>query len=210
MACPLGTQLVAAVTTVCIISALFNAGSAPFDAFFPSLIKDVAGLDEGGIGKAKAALATLSLLVSATLSARTQKRFGAVATCVAGLSASAIGLAALSAVVAYSEAAALSKSLTITLFWLAAAVYQLGVPLFGPTIPTMLLQCVPRQRRGAVMGLDSSLNTVARIVSAPLLGALYGVAGPAVCFGTASAVLFASAATTVIRRVYVMRGLYQK
>ena len=210
VACPLGNQLVAAVATVCVISALFNAGSAPFDAFFPSLVKDVAGLDEGGIGKAKAALATLSLFVSATLSARTQKRFGAVVTCVAGLSFSALGLAALSAVVAYSEAAALSKSLTITLFWAAAAIYQLGVPLFGPTIPTMLLQCVPRQRRGAVMGLDSSLNTVARIVSAPLLGALYGVAGPAVCFGTASAVLFASAATTVIRRFYVMRGLYQK
>ena len=207
IACPLGSQLVAAVATVCVVSALFNFGSAPFDAFFPSLVKDRVGLNEMGIGRAKAALATLSLLISATVSARMQKKLGSVVTCVLGLCASACGLAGLAAVVAYGPA--FSASTQILLLWLAAAIYQVGVPLFGPTIPTMLLQCVPRQRRGAIMGLDSSINTVARIVSAPLLGALYGAAGPSVCFGTAAAVLFASAATAVVRRVFVMRDLYR-
>ena len=36
-ACPLGTQLVTAVATVCVVSALFNCAAGPFDAFFPSL-----------------------------------------------------------------------------------------------------------------------------------------------------------------------------
>ena len=94
----------------------------------------------------------------------------------------------------------------IMLFWLAAALYQVGVPLYGPTIPTMLLQCVPRERRGAIMGLDGSINTIARILSSPLLGALYAVGGARACFGTASGALFLSAAITIFRRLVVLRG----
>ena len=184
IACPLGSQLVAAVATVCVVSALFNFGSAPFDAFFPSLVKDRVGLNEMGIGRAKAASDPIPPHLGNRLGAHAEE-LGSVVTCVLGLCASACGLAGLAAVVAYGPA--FSASTQILLLWLAAAIYQVGVPLFGPTIPTMLLQCVPRQRRGAIMGLDSSINTVARIVSAPLLGALYGAAGPSVCFGTAAA-----------------------
>ena len=35
------------------------------------------------------------------------------------------------------------------------------------------LQCVPPYRRGAIMGLDSAVNTVARILAPVLLGTLY-------------------------------------
>ena len=124
-------------------------------------------LDEGGIGKAKALLSTLSLLISATVAAPIQRRIGAVATCVLGLSASATGLAGLAIATTTSSLAPVTQ---LGMFWVAAAVYQVGVPLYGPTVPTMLLQCVPKQRRGAIMGLDGSINTVARIISAPLLG----------------------------------------
>ena len=71
----------------------------------------------------------------------------------------------------------------------------------------MLLQCVPPYRRGAIMGLDSSINTVARIVAMPLLGSLYKSSGPGVCFGVSSLFLVASAFVTVLRRVVVLRGL---
>jgi hypothetical protein len=43
---------------VCVISALFSCGSAPFDAFFPSLIKSLAGMNEIGIGQSNDQLAT--------------------------------------------------------------------------------------------------------------------------------------------------------
>ena len=208
IACPLGSQLVTAVATVCVISGLFNFGSAPFDSFFPSLLKALAGLDEGGIGKAKAALASLSLLVSATLSAPLQRKIGAVATCILGLVCSAVGLAGVAAAASVSGGALVPGS-RLALFWAGAAVFQIGVPLYGPTVPTMLLQCVPRHKRGAVMGLDGSINTIARIVSAPLLGAVWHIRGPGSCFAAASGVLLLSALTTALRRFWVLRGMYK-
>jgi len=90
-------------------------------------------------------------------------------------------------------------------FWAGAALYQLGTPLYAPTVPTMLLQCVPRHRRGAVMGLDEAINTVARVISGPLLGHLYKVFGPSVCFGTASAATGLAAIVTMLRRLMVLR-----
>ena len=82
------------------------------------------------------------------------------------------------------------------------------MPLYGPTVPTMLLQCVPRHRRGAIMGLDGTINTVARIISAPLLGALYAAGGAGMCFAAASAAVALSAVVTTLRRMLVMRELY--
>ena len=216
LACPLGQQLVTAVATVCVISALFNFGSAPFDAFFPSLVERLVGLDAGGIGKAKALLASLSLVVSATCSAPLQRRVGPVGACVVGISLSALGLlgvavaaASLSGGAAAGGVGALAAGWGVPLFWLAACVYQLGVPLYGPTVPTMLLQCVPRHRRGAIMGLDASLNTVARIVAAPVLGAVWHACGPGACFATASGVMLLSALTALVRRWWVLREFYE-
>ena len=165
-------------------------------------------MNEIGIGQSKAALAALSLLVSATISARVQRTLGVVGTCVAGLGTSAIGLAGIALVAASPVAQAGATTMHLALFWIAAALYQLGVPLYGPTIPTMLLQCVPRNRRGFIMGLDGSVNTVARIVSAPLLGAPYAWGGASACFGTASALVALSALIALGRRLIVMRGLY--
>ena len=166
------------------VSALFNLGSAPFDSFFPSLAMSHAGLDEAGVGKAKAALACISLVASTTISAGMQKRLGTVATCVVGLATSALGLSGIAvsaagptasaagAAAAGAAAAGLTAAARLRLFWLASAVYSVGVPLYGPTVPTMLLQCVPRHRRATIMGLDGVINTVARIVAPPALGLL--------------------------------------
>ena len=49
-------------------------------------------------------------------------------------------------------------SRTQAAFWSSVALYQIGVPLFGPTVPTMLLQCVPPQRRGFVMGCAATTS----------------------------------------------------
>ena len=45
---------------------------------------------------------------------------------------------------------------------LAAVLYVAGIPLFTPAVPILLMQCVPAHKRGMIMGLDSSINSVAR------------------------------------------------
>ena len=141
--CPLGVSLWAGVATVCIVSFLFNVGDSTFHAFFPSLLKEKLNLDARAIGLAYTAFACISFAVSATVAGQSIQRNGAVTSCAMGLTAIACGLFALG-------------GCTGNALLGAAALYYSGVPLYGPTIPTMLLQCVPSNKRGAVMGLDVS------------------------------------------------------
>ena len=131
------------------------------------------------------------------------RRFGAVPTCCIGLLAAGTGLVSLGAV---STSVVFSSSRQVVFFWMAAALYQIGQPLYNPSIPTMLLQCVPPYRRGAIMGLDSSVNTVARILAPIALGTLYQVHGAAACFYTAGGIVLAAAATAGARRLLVIRN----
>ena len=55
------------------------------------------------------------------------------------------------------------------------------------------------------MGLDSSVNTVARILAPVALGSLYQVHGAAACFYTAGGIVLAAAATAGARRLLVIR-----
>ena len=80
VACPLGTQLVTAVASVCVITALYNCGSATFNAVFAPLAQDLAGLDAGKIGLAYTLLASLSFAISTTASASVQRRLGSVSS----------------------------------------------------------------------------------------------------------------------------------
>ena len=45
-----------------------------------------------------------------------------------------------------------------------------GACMFTPAVPILLMQCVPANKRGAVMGLDSAVNAVARIVAPVAFG----------------------------------------
>jgi len=91
----------------------------------------------------------------------------------------------------------------------AAGLYYCGVPLYGPTIPTMLLQCVPSYRRGAVMGIDGAINTIARIVSPLVMGDIYRRFGRGVAFRVAGSLVFVSAAVALFRRFVVLRESYK-
>jgi MFS family permease len=145
--CPLGVSLWAGVATVCIVSFLFNVGDSTFHAFFPSLLKEKLSMDARAIGLAYTVFACISFAMSATVAGPSIQRNGAVTSCAMGLLAISCGLFALGGC---SGNALLG----------AAALYYSGVPLYGPTIPTMLLQCVPSNKRGAVMGLDVSCTAV--------------------------------------------------
>ena len=190
--CPLGVSLWAGVATVCVVSFLFNVGDSTFHAFFPSLLKEKLALDTKTIGLAYTVFACISFAVSATMAGQTVQKRGPVATCAMGLTAVAGGLTAL---------ALLQGSWILA----AAALYYSGVPLYGPTIPTMLLQCVPSHKRGAVMGLDGAINTVARVVAPLAMGELYRRAGSTAAFGVAGVAVLAAAIMALVRRFMVMQ-----
>ena len=127
---------------------------------------------------------------------------GAVNMCISGLGAVALGLLSIAGLCATTLIDAPIRRL---LLWGAVALYQVGVPLYAPTIPTMLLQCVPPYQRGAVMGLDGGVNTIARVLSPLILGSIYSIRGPSACYVAASAMVALSAALAVFRRFYVRR-----
>eukprot|EP00956_Cyclotella_meneghiniana_P019383 scaffold33190_cov37-Cyclotella_meneghiniana.AAC.6 len=101
--------------------------------------------------------AFLSFGTSAFVSSRFIQRYGPVASCAAGLSAISTALFVLSYLSSHSIGVGVGATALA-----AAALYYTGVPLYGPTIPTMLLQCVPANKRGAVMGFDGTINTISR------------------------------------------------
>lgn len=198
ISCPLGNRLWTGVASVCVVSFLFNVGDSTFFAFFPALLKKSLGLDASSIGLAFTCFACISLAVSTTITGATIRRYGPVATCAAGLSAIGSGLLAL------SGASSMTTVVPAVVFG-AAALYYCGVPLYGPTVPTMLLRCVPPNRRGAVMGLDGAVNTLARVISPLIMGNLYRTRGPSAAFGVAGVAAFSAAVIALIRRFLVLR-----
>jgi DHA1 family tetracycline resistance protein-like MFS transporter len=199
ISCPLGTRLWTGVASVCVVSFLFNVGDSTFFAFFPALLKNVLGLDPRSIGLAFTSFACISFAVSTTITGASIRKHGPVATCIAGLSAIGSGLLIL------SGASRMTSVIPAVIFG-AAALYYCGVPLYGPTVPTMLLRCVPPHRRGAVMGLDGAVNTLARVISPLIMGNLYSKSGPSAAFGVAGAAAFSAAIIAFLRRVLVLRG----
>ena len=202
VACPLGTKMWIGVASVCVVSFLFNVGDSTFHAFFSALLRDEAGLSTRDIGLLYTVLASVSFSVSTTSSSALLQRFGPVVTCAAGMSC--VG-AALSF---FGLAASPGFSLLTPGFYIlaaAAALYYCGVPLYGPTIPTMLLRCVPSHRRGAIMGLDGAINTLARVISPLLMGDIYRRLGAGAAFGVAGGAVFVGALITLIRRFLVLR-----
>ena len=195
-ACPLGTGLATAVATICVVSFLYNAGQSTFDSFFPVFASGTLGMGPTKIGATLTSLAAVSFGVSAFVFSRVQEILGLTLTAAAGLGLVAAGLCGVG--VAESEAAAVA----------AAAVYVSGIPLFTPAVPILLMQCVPKTRRGAVMGLDSAVNAVARIATPIAFGEAYATASGALNapFLYAGGVVALAALIVIVRRWSVLGG----
>ena len=185
-----------------------NVGDSTFHAFFSALLRDRAGLDTKDIGLIYTLLACVSFSVSATISSTALKRFGPVATCAAGMSCVGSGLIALG--IAASGSLATIQPFLFPFLAGSAALYYCGVPLYGPTIPTMLLRCVPSYRRGAIMGLDGAINTVARVISPLIMGEVYRRYGASAAFGAAGVAVFGGAIVALYRRLLVMKDTTTK
>ncbi|GFH57044.1 hypothetical protein CTEN210_13520 [Chaetoceros tenuissimus] len=200
--CPLGQSLWTGVATVCVISFLYHIADSTFFAFYPALLQSQMGFSAREIGMSFTGFACVSFLFSATsLSSRLIERTGVVNACALGLTAVGTGLLGLSTSASPLVGVGLMKLLTFG----AAAMYFAGVPLYGPTIPTMLLLCVPPHQRGSVLGIDGIINTMGRIVSPLLMGEIYRRHGATATFGSASIFVFTSSYIALLRRFFVKR-----
>ena len=204
MTCPLGKSLWTGIATVCTISFLYHIADSTFFAFFPALLQNQLGFNAKSIGMSFTGFAFVSFLFSATsLSSKLIERVGVVNACAAGLATIGAGLLGLSTS-ASSSLVGIGIAQTFLTFG-AGAMYFAGVPLYGPTIPTMLLLCVPPYQRGTVMGVDGVINTIGRIVSPLIMGDIYRRFGATATFGLASGAVFTSSAIALIRRFIVRK-----
>lgn len=169
------------------LSCSYNFGQSFFDAFFAVHCADRLALGASAIGAAQTAMALIVLLVAAGFYGVTVRRLGLVETAALGLLLIGLGLGA--------SGGAGSPP------WLAVGVlfYAVGVPLFSPTVATMLSRGAPAHRRGFVLGADSAVNCVARVLSPVLLGAVYE-ASPVRAFGFVAVGAFLGSALAVAHR----------
>ena len=142
VSCPLGVNLWTGVASVCVVSFLYHVADSTFFAFFPALLQKQLSLDAGAIGMVFTAFACISFLFSASSASNFLiQKIGVVNTCATGLGSIGVGLLGLSLA---ASMGVVSSAMVLA----AAAFYFCGVPLYGPTIPTMLLLCVPPYQRG--------------------------------------------------------------
>eukprot|EP00585_Thalassiosira_rotula_P008188 CAMPEP_0196144326 /NCGR_PEP_ID=MMETSP0910-20130528/15885_1 /TAXON_ID=49265 /ORGANISM="Thalassiosira rotula, Strain GSO102" /LENGTH=555 /DNA_ID=CAMNT_0041405953 /DNA_START=13 /DNA_END=1677 /DNA_ORIENTATION=+ len=197
-ACPLGTRLWTGVASVACVSALYHAADSAFFAFFPPLLQNRLNFSTQAVGMAFTSFAFVSFFMSAFVSSRFMRAFGPVASCTTGLAAVGSGLMALGC--AASLSMGVSVGVTGAFILGAAGLYYAGVPLYGPSVPTMLLQCVPSHKRGAVMGFDGAVNTMARVVSPLIMGEIHRVKGAGACFKVAGSCVYVAALLALFRR----------
>jgi len=94
---------------------------------------------------------------------------------------------------------------SFTILAATAAFYFGGVSLYGPTIPTMLLRCVPPKKRGFILGLDGFINTLARILTPIISGEIYRRYNAGTAFATAGIAVVCGAAVALLRRYATLR-----
>jgi len=208
ISCPLGSTLWAGVASVAVVSSLYHAADSTFFAFFPTLLQNRLHVGTQAVGMALTSFAIVSFAMSAFVSSRFLKAFGPVTACTTGLGAVGTGLWTLG--YAASLPAGINMGVTAAFILGASALYYIGVPLFGPSVPTMLLLCVPAHKRGAVMGFDGAVNTLARVISPLVIGEIHRVKGAGACFRVAGSCAYAAVGVALFRRHLVLRKMFGK
>lgn len=174
------------VVMIC-IHFLYNFGQSFFDGFFTLFCAERFGLQPAVLGPMLTALACLVFLNSTFMYSRLVSWVGLVPTAIIGLLFVTFGLMSLGA------------SQTIWAVVVSMLFYGFGVPYFKPSVPTVLAQCAPPQRRGLVLGIDSAVSAAARTISPTLMGILYQQ-GPVRAFQIAGMVILCGAFLAVTER----------
>ena len=208
ISCPLGSTLWTGVASVAVVSSLYHAADSTFFAFFPTLLQDRLNVGTQVVGMTLTLFAVVSFAMSAFVSSRFLKAFGPVTACSTGLVAVGTGLWTLG--YAASLPVGMNMGVTAAFILSASALYYVGVPLFGPSVPTMLLLCVPAHKRGVVMGFDGAVNTLARVISPLVIGEIHRLKGAGACFRVAGSCAYVAVVVALFRRYLVLRRMFGK
>lgn len=76
---------------------------------------------------------------------------------------------------------------------LGCAVMPLGFGINNPSLNGLLSRAAPADRQGAVLGLNQSVGSLARVLGPLLAGVLFGALGPGAPFGAGAAILAVAA-----------------
>jgi len=180
------------IVTAMFVSCAYNFGQSFFDGFFPVLCAERFGLQATAIGTTQTAMAMVVFAVTAGLYGRAVRRLGLVETAALGLLLIAGGVGATGSFGQWSG----------VLF--GVLLYAVGIPLFSPSVAAVLTRCAPAGRRGLVLGCDSAVNSVGRILAPVVLGAVYEIS-PAKAFGLVASVVAAGAVVMFAEKTALSR-----
>lgn len=166
-------QVKKAVASICVVSFFYHVGQSTFDAFYSTFLTTRFGYTPKELGAHLTAMACVSLFVSSFVYRPLEKRAGLVSILMIGAGCVALFLFQIGGNITRGQAAA----------W--ATVYAVGVPLFNPAIPTLMIKASPAQKRGLYMGIDSVVNTVSRSLAPMCLGVVYHTFSARACFQSA-------------------------
>ncbi len=158
---------------------------AAFEGTFALFLNRRMGWNERTAAFAFSGMGVASAVVQGGLIRRLVPRFGEHRLILAGLSLAAIGFAGLAAT-SYTP-------LLITSMGLLA----IGQGLIGPSVGGLLSRTTPRDEQGAVFGVYSSAQTLARLISYAIANVMLGKIGAGAPYWTSSAVDLTALAVSV-------------
>lgn len=188
MTCPIawGAPWVPIITMM-VISCAYNFGASFFDGYFAVLGAERFGLSAPAIGSVQTFMAIVVFSGTAGLYGPVVRRLGLVETAVMGLLLIAAGLVSI------------GLPRTVPGLFFGVLLYAAGVPFFSPSVPTLLTRCAPDKRRGTVLGVDSAVNSVGRILAPTVLGGAYE-RSPERAFGLVGLVVAVGAAVMAVEK----------
>mmetsp|Transcript_27325 Transcript_27325/g.63702 ORF Transcript_27325/g.63702 Transcript_27325/m.63702 type:complete len:520 (+) Transcript_27325:53-1612(+) len=184
------------IVMMMIVGFAYNIGQSFFDSFFAVLMVERFGITPAVLGPLLTGLACVVFVTASCIYYPLVRWTSTTAVAAIGLTMIGMGMSLL------------GSASTMTTVSLAIMLYGVGLPLFTPSVPIVLAEVAPKRKRGFILGIDSAVNTVARIMSPTIMGIVYQGQGAHVAFQRAAVVIFAGSVLLVsMRGALKTRGL---
>jgi len=168
------------VTQVFVMSFFYVVSQTCFSFFTPLLLHDRFGFEARDIGVFLTSVAGFVLFCQLFLYKALFRKLGLIWTGALGALGILLGLLFM------GLGSLQGGPLKLTI---GGACYAFGSATFPTTVPTLLAKYVSKEQRGKVLGRDSLINNVGRVVTPLCLASLYGM-NPFLCFGAGSCASF--------------------
>lgn len=144
-----------------ILSFIWACVRTCFHTYFPLMLSHSYNMSTSDMGRMLTFVALLAVCVQAGAFEQIRKKIGVRHTLLAGGGFTAAGLLFLGAFMGYA-----SRWSVIV----ASGMYGIGVALMSPAMPALLMQAVPTERRGTLLGFESLVVNFGRILAPPIFG----------------------------------------